>query len=282
MMQLDRVASVFLAQPLLASGLLRSKPGIPILMYHSVSDDPEASVSPYYRLTTSPARFREQMRWLHEQGFEVIDLTEAMRRLGDGADGGQDCSVVVTFDDGFQDFLTDAWPVLAEFGFGASMFLPTAYIGNERKSFKGRPCLTWAEVRELRSRGVSFGAHTVSHPVLHHLPWGDVAREVGDSRARIEDELQERVSTFAYPFAFPQENRPFVTRFRRQLVDLGFTGAVTTVIGRAKPGHDLLCLKRLPVNDRDDRRLFSSKVAGAYDWVGNLQFLSRAAKRRPR
>jgi hypothetical protein len=114
--------------------------------------------------------------------------------------------------------------------------------------------------------------------VLHRLPWADVAHEVGDSRARIEDELQERISTFAYPFAFPQEDRRFVHRLRQELVALGFTGAVTTMVGRATLGHDPLRLKRLPVNDCDDQRLFSSKLAGAYDWVGNVQFLSRAAK----
>lgn len=250
---------------------------IPILMYHSISDDVEKGVSPYYRVTTSPARFREHMRWLHEHGFAVIDLAEALRRLDTGSDDHVR-SVVVTFDDGFQDFLTDAWPALAQYGFTASMFLPTAYIGNDRGSFKGRPCLTWGEVRELHAHGVSFGSHTVNHPVLHDLPWPDVTRELGDSKARIEDEVQERVNTFAYPFAFPQEDRRFVTRLRRELADLGFTGAVTTAIGRAKQGHDPLCLKRLPVNDCDDYRLFTSKLAGAYDWLGPVQLLSRAAK----
>ncbi len=276
-MHLDRIGSVFVAQPLLTAGVLRSRPGIPILMYHSVSDDPELGVSPYYRVTTSRARFREQVRWLHEHGFEAIDLPEALLRLGQGGEGCNR-SVVITFDDGFQDFLTNAWPVLREFGFLPSVFLPTAYIGTVRKSFKGRPCLTWSEVRELRTQGVSFGAHTVNHPVLHRLPWTDVVREIVDSRATIEDELQERVSTFAYPFAYPQEDTRFVSRFRRELLALGFSSAVTTVIGKAQPGHDPLCLKRLPVNDSDDWRLFSGKLAGAYDWLGAAQFLSRRAK----
>jgi peptidoglycan/xylan/chitin deacetylase (PgdA/CDA1 family) len=275
-MHLDRQATLLFTAPLVRAGVLRMRRAIPILMYHSVSDSVEKGVSPYYRVTTSPARFREHMRWLHEHGFVVIDLAEALRRLDAGI--GLDRAVVVTFDDGFQDFLTEAWPALAQYGFRASMFLPTAYISNDRRSFKGRPCLTWSEVRELQSQGVSFGSHTVSHPVLHDLPWSDVARELRDSKVQIEDEVQERVDTFAYPFAFPQEDRPFVTRLRRELADLGFTGAVTTAIGRAKPGHDPLCLRRLPVNDCDDYRLFTSKLAGAYDWLGPVQLLSRTAK----
>ena len=65
-------------EPLRRAGVVRPSPGIPILMYHSISDDPEAGVSPYYRLATSPRRFRDQMRWLRDGGYRVIDLMEAI------------------------------------------------------------------------------------------------------------------------------------------------------------------------------------------------------------
>jgi peptidoglycan/xylan/chitin deacetylase (PgdA/CDA1 family) len=239
-------------------------------MYHSVSADPEPGVSPYFRLATSPARFRAQMQWLRDEGYSVIDLIEVLERLQ--ARGGIDGRfVVITFDDGFRDFAEHAWPVLANFGYRATMFLPTAFIGQDRTAFKSRPCLTWAEVRDLRSCGVSFGAHTMTHPVLHDLPWPRVMSEIRDSRARIEDELTETVTTFAYPFAFPREDRRFVSKLRQGLVELGFTAAVTTTIGRAKPAHDPLCLRRLPINECDDRRLFVAKLRGGYDWVGMVQ-----------
>jgi peptidoglycan/xylan/chitin deacetylase (PgdA/CDA1 family) len=168
--------------------------------------------------------------------------------------------------------------VLSDFGYSATMFLPTAYIGNDRQSFKGRPCLTWDEVRRLRAGGIMFGAHTVTHPVLHRMSWPAITTEIGDSRARIEDELMEPVRTFAYPFAFPREDQQFVGRLRQELTALGFSAAVTTAIGRAKPGHDPLSLRRLPVNDCDDRRLFMAKLKGGYDWLGGLQYLARSAK----
>ena len=150
---MDRLATVCVADPILSSGIVRTSAGISILMYHSISDDPETGVAPYYRLATSPSRFREQMQWLRDGGFDVIDLMEAHRRLQTGATLNHR-SVVLTFDDGFQDFADRAWPVLSDFGYSATMFLPTAYIGNDRRSFKGRPCLTWDEVRRLRSGGV--------------------------------------------------------------------------------------------------------------------------------
>ena len=96
---------------------------------------------------------------------------------------------------------------------------------------------------------------------------------------RIENEVQSPVPMFAYPYAFPQEDRDFVNRFRHELLSQGYCGAVTTVIGRMRPGSDPLCLKRLPVSEADDELLLISKLAGAYDWVGGLQFLFRRAKK---
>ncbi|MGH9370693.1 MAG: polysaccharide deacetylase family protein [Vicinamibacterales bacterium] len=281
MLQVDRFASVFLARPLLTSGLVPVKSGIPILLYHSVSDDPEPGVSPYYRLATSPARFREQMEWLRASGHSVVGLPDAVRRLSGGRPVDERLAVI-TFDDGFRDFYTHAWSVLSQFGFTATMFLPTGFIGRDRQSFKGRECLTWSEVRELQAAGATFGSHTVSHPKLHGLPWPDVRRELQESRATIEDALGVTVDTFAYPYAFPQEDAAFANRFTTMLADHGYVGAVTTVIGRAGGSSEALCLERLPVNQADDRALFTTKLAGAYDWLGAVQLMVRHAKRRVR
>jgi peptidoglycan/xylan/chitin deacetylase (PgdA/CDA1 family) len=250
-------------------------------MYHSVSENPEYRGRAYYRLTTSPTRFREQVRWLRDAGYQTVDLADALERVESGS-GACERAVVVTFDDGFRDFLTHAWPALAECSFTATMFLPTAFIGDERKAFRGRECLTWAEVRELSGQGVAFGAHSVNHSVLHRLPWTSIRCELRDSRRRIEDEIRQPVTTFAYPYAFPQENRSFVARFRSELLEQGYQGGVTTVVGRLLPRDDRLCMKRLPVNDCDDRWLFAGKLAGAYDWVGGLQGLFRSFRRRDR
>ena len=190
------------------------------------------------------------MRWLRDGGYSVIDLQEALRRLERGLPDAEPC-VVLTFDDGFRDFMSRAWPVLSEFQFTATVFLPTAFIGNSPKAFKGRECLTWSEVRDLHHCGISFGAHTVSHPDLYRLPWTDIRQELRDSRLQIESELQAPVTTFAYPYAFPQEDQDFVNRFRQEVIAQGYCGAVTTMIGRARPGSGAL-LPRLPVNECDD------------------------------
>jgi peptidoglycan/xylan/chitin deacetylase (PgdA/CDA1 family) len=274
--RLDRIGTL-LNRRLRDVGVTRKAAGIPVLMYHSVSDDPEPGVSPYYRLATSPSTFRRHMSSLRDCGYRTVDLATALNLLETNTYNGERL-VVITFDDGFRDFYTAAWPVLSDCGFSATMFVPTGFISTSRRSFKGRECLTWNEMRELRKAGARFGSHTVTHPKLHGLAWERVRLELVDSRAALEDGLQEQVRSFAYPYAFPQEDVAFVTRFKSELTTAGFTESVTTIIGRALPGLDRLCMCRLPVNEADDQQLFETKLDGAYDWMGTLQ----AAFRRNR
>jgi len=277
MFRLDRCLTLHFFQRVLNGARSPSEASIPILMYHSISDDPEPGIPGYYRVSTSPSRFREQMHWLKEQGYDAVGIPEALRRLeAQASDAAR--SVVLTFDDGFHDFLRHAWPVLRDCGQTATVFLPTAFIGAIRKSFKGRECLTWSEVRDLHRDGVSFGSHTVTHPKLYDLEWKDIQRELLDSRVRIEDEVQVPAICFAYPYAYPQEDREFVHRFEQELVNQGYRAAVTSVIGRAGFRSNPLRLERLPVNDGDDEQFFKAKLAGAYDWMADAQAVVRRMK----
>lgn len=250
-------------------------------MYHSISDEAEWG-HPYFWINTSRKRFAEQMHVLKENNYTVISLAEAVNILETAQDEDKIVTryVVLTFDDGYYDFLKHAYPTLIRHGFTATMFVPTAFIGDSRMRFNGREVLTWSEVRELHGVGISFGSHTMNHPRLHGLPWQAVRRELCDSRKRLEDELQTPVDSFAYPYALPQEDTAFVARLRQELIDQGYRTAVTTAIGLAQRGSDALCLRRLPVNEGDDERLLSAKLSGAYDWLSKAQYLSRRIKSR--
>lgn len=242
---------------------------VPILMYHSISDQDETGVSPYYRTCTSPRMFAEQMRFISERGYRTISLPEARRRLQAGDDVAK--TAVITFDDGFRDFHLEAFPVLNGFGQTATMFLPTSFIGDTRRKFKGRECLTWEDVRALRRHGINFGSHTVTHPKLVTLPVEAILRELADSKQEIEQQIGEKVETFAYPYAFPQENAGFRSSFESLLGDAGYSVSVTTIIGRVAKDENPLRWKRLPVNSDDDLNLFEAKLAGAYDWLSVAQ-----------
>jgi peptidoglycan/xylan/chitin deacetylase (PgdA/CDA1 family) len=276
-MRLDRLITLCVARPLAATGLVSRGHALPILMYHSVSDDAEEGVGPYYRVATHPRRFAEQMQWLKELGYTGVSLEEALKAAHHNS-AGQRRMAVITFDDGFRDFHTAAWPVLRYHGFSASMYLPTGFISTKRKSFRDRECMTWGEVRELRAQGAHFGAHTVSHPELYKIPWRDIETEVTDSKEQVETELGESICSFAYPYAFPQQDPEFVEQFKKLLDDRGYRSCVTTRIGRVKPDDDRLSLRRLPVNSCDDRTLFAAKLDGHYDRISVAQNCIRRVK----
>jgi peptidoglycan/xylan/chitin deacetylase (PgdA/CDA1 family) len=278
-MRLDRVVTLCLARPLVAAGVVSRVRALPILMYHSISDDPQPGVSPYYKTTTSPAVFEQHLQRLSAAGYRSVHIDEAVRALQSGVPRNEK-TVVITFDDGFRDFYDLAFPILKRLGHTASMFLPTAFVANDRRSFKDRECLVWSEVRELRVAGIEFGSHTVSHPKLYELGWKEIEDELALSKERIERELDQPVTGFSYPFAFPQQDQEFTARFAQLLRKLGYQNCSTTIIGRAHPGDDAFCLKRLPVNSCDDQLLFDAKLDGAYDWLAYPQAGYKALRHR--
>ena len=148
------------------------------------------------------------MRFLHENAYNVIDLMTLVENMNEGREPAAR-SVVLTFDDGFHDFYTNAFPVLQEYGFPATVFLATGVM-DQGVDFKGRRCLSWDDARELRKHGMSFGSHTVSHLVLSQMAEKDLMLEVVRSKERIESELGASVDAFSYPFAFPEHDRAHV------------------------------------------------------------------------
>src|SRR5579864_7309794 len=168
-----------------------------ILTFHSISE----GISP---LKISPALFAEQMAWLktNAQVLPLGDVVSALaehRRLPER-------TVVLTFDDGFRDFLDAASPVLERFQFAATIFLPTGYCGRSN-SWPGQPdgmqpeaLLNWKQVADLANRGFIFGAHSMSHPRLPNLPLAEAEREIQGSKTEIEHHINRSVEFFAYPF----------------------------------------------------------------------------------
>jgi peptidoglycan/xylan/chitin deacetylase (PgdA/CDA1 family) len=271
----DRAITLYAILPLLR--LLRpGSPSISILMYHSVSDAVDLAPHPYYRTTTSPAAFQAQMQFLHEHGYVTCSPAAAFEQLQSGENNRKQVSI--TFDDGYQDFLENAQPVLERFGFTSTVYLPTAFIENERRSFKGRPCLIWPEVQQLQQRGVSFGSHTVTHPQLRELSRHSIHAELVDSKKAIEDRIGEPVTSFAYPYAFPETDRSFKAALCELLVEAGYTSGVCTTVACATAASDPLFLPRLPVNNDDDQALLNAKLRGAYDWLGTIQTVLKSAK----
>jgi peptidoglycan/xylan/chitin deacetylase (PgdA/CDA1 family) len=271
-MRLDRALTLGIAGPLSrrTGGTAGAPTRLPILMYHGVTEEDDRHTLAYHGTCTTPRRFAAQMQWLVETGWRGVSVGEALRW---GADRNEPKPrpVALTFDDGPADFLTAALPVLRRHGFSATVYLPTAFIGETRRRFQGTECITWSEARALRAEGIELGAHTVTHPRLVELTEDACWRELVDARLEIESQTGGPVREFSYPYAFPSGRPAFVRRLCELLPAAGYAHCATTLIGRAPLGTVPLLLPRLPVNEADDRALFEAKLAGDYDWLGRPQ-----------
>jgi peptidoglycan/xylan/chitin deacetylase (PgdA/CDA1 family) len=247
-------------------------------MYHRVTEVDRCAKHPYYCTNTAARVFEEQIRFLRKNGYRAVSVTEAFEAVQSTA--LDERLVAITFDDGYQDFYTHAFPVLSRYGYSATVFLPTAYIGESSRRFKDAQCLTWNQVKELRRAGVGFGSHTVTHPQLLEVGPDQLRDEIAGSRKEIEQKLGELVTTFSYPFAFPEAYRDFVARLRGALQESGYRDGVSTIIGRVGRTGDPLFLNRLPINSHDDLRFFQAKLEGAYDWLHTLQYAAKLRAKR--
>jgi peptidoglycan/xylan/chitin deacetylase (PgdA/CDA1 family) len=270
----DRLATLYFFHPL--QRLRDRGTRIPILMYHSISDIDDPGRHPYFRTSTAPRVFDQHLKFLHDGGYKTISLCDAVRLLS-GPKSAVGKPVVITFDDGFQDFYTRAFPLLSKYGYSATVFLPTAYIDHEARKFNVAACMTWSQVRELQRAGIQFGSHTVTHPQLRNLNMRGVGEEVRCSKERIEEELSCAVASFSYPYAFPETDRMFTQGLQNVLEESGYKNGVSTVIGTADRTANIFFFKRLPVNGCDDPSLFGAKIEGAYDWLHPLQYASKLA-----
>ena len=267
-MRLDREIAVRIARPL-GLGRREGVPAVSILMYHSVDDSGmDPTLHPYYEITTRPGTFRAQMEQLETEGYRVVPLRRLEEALAapESKDGK---SVVLTFDDGYRDFLLNAHPVLKERRFPSSLFIPTALAGSRLGE---REYLDWREIRLLSEEGVGIGSHSVRHARLREMDDEGISREVVDSMREIEDKVGVPVDTFSFPYAFPQGDREFTERFRALLEKAGIRRCLTTIVGRTRSGDDPFFLKRIPVNEHDDPALFRAKLEGAYDWLRPIQY----------
>lgn len=277
-LRLDRLLTVGIGKKFAKLTKNNADLRIPILMYHSISNDIENVRHPYFKTSTSPLVFRDHMKFLHENHYTVISLVEAVEaitRTPEFSTGHSEPRisnrVALTFDDGFADFYTEAFPIMEKYGFRGTVFLPTGFISDEGSFFKDKRCLRWREIRELAKSGIAFGSHTVTHPQLRNLDWSQVLWEIKESRGTIEDRIGEKAESFSYPYAFPAEDESLKERLKNSLIELGYKIGVTTSIGTAVRGDDFLFLRRIPVNSDDDPVFFRAKLEGGYDWIQYIQ-----------
>ena len=165
-------------------------PRIPVLMYHEVVEAEERArkvrrTNPAYTLTVG--RFREQMAWLADNGYHTLTLYDVL-----DPSCRPEKSVVITFDDGWENNYIHALPILREFGLTATIFVVTGFIGTPGY-------LSWEQLRKMADSGISIQSHTVSHRPLEEVGEAEVAEELGASKRILEEQLGIRVDFLSMP-----------------------------------------------------------------------------------
>lgn len=157
---------------------------VPVLNYHKID-------TLHHSLSLSPQEFEDQIRYLHESGYTGITPDQLMAHHKYGR-GLPEKPVLITFDDGYADNYTNAFPILKKYGFTATIFLVTGKMGRDPNF------LSWEQAREMQQAGFVFGSHTVNHVVLTEMATEAALAELTGSAQDMERELGVRPKYFAY------------------------------------------------------------------------------------
>lgn len=229
---------------------------LPILMYHRVAPQGLPDLK-RYRVT--PGAFKAQLQYLHEAGFYSVSLEEwRIAREAQKPLPGR--AILLTFDDGYRDFLDYAWPLLKQYGFGATVFLVATKIGqtNSWDNFYGEavPLLDWPEILQLQAQGLEFGSHSTNHVPLTALTPAGVAQEAAHSRALLEGGLSRPVRTFAYPYG---DMDPTVQHL---IGACGYLYGLSCRSGLSQFQDPLLALPRIEIKGSDSLPDFIARLSG--------------------
>jgi peptidoglycan/xylan/chitin deacetylase (PgdA/CDA1 family) len=224
-------------------------------MYHQIGDSSDSG------LTVSVEAFAAQMRLLKKNGYHTISL-EDMAGWLESDNSLPRKGVVITFDDGFKNIYTHAYPILEEHGFSATVFLVVDFLGktnnwSENKEDLRSPLLSAEEIASMPN--ISYGSHSLSHCHLTQIPESEAYEEIVSSGKKLEDQLQVPIHSFCYPYGDYNES------LVRLVEQAGYCCACSTRKGNRHRPEDRFFLKRIPITEISLRR-FKYRLSSLYDW----------------
>jgi peptidoglycan/xylan/chitin deacetylase (PgdA/CDA1 family) len=217
------------------------RPHVPVLMYHRIARDGPEELARY---RVYPDAFEEQMVWLRRNGYHTINSEQlAWFVVNNHPFVGR--PVLVTFDDGYEDFAEHAWPILKANDFIAEVFIATDLVGRRAEwdaSFgMPAPLMDAEQIITLAAEGVSFGSHLASHPRSDRLSSLELAQELLRSRIQLEEWLKRPAMSLAVPFGCTDQ------RLRILAAECGYKTVFNTVSRAARVKDDLFDLPRIEV-----------------------------------
>lgn len=216
---------------------------VPILLYHHVDDQ----TGPWH---LSKLNFAQQVAYLSENGFHSVsmaDYTTAFQEDGTLPEK----SVILTFDDAYDDAYTNVFPVLKEYGLKGTFFIITGRVGQPGY-------LTWDQINEMFQAGMEFGGHTVNHPYLTKLVEADAFLEMMQSRLDLQMHLGVPVVTFAYPY---NDHDPVLLKIAALA---GYKSACIADLHTGDPEPDIYAIPRITISEGESMGVFQLVTARGY------------------
>lgn len=215
--------------------LIHNDKQIPVLMYHSIADNSKVTDNVSKSIILPPEVFKQQMQYLKDNGYTTLTLDELYNFLKYDKPVPEK-SVVLTFDDAYEDNYTNAYPILKEFGFRATIFVITG--GTDKIG----AYLTSAQLKEMDTNGIDIQSHTVNHEELDKLSLEKQQETLVQSKQFLEKLLNKKVDYIAYPSGK-------YNNFTEQAAkNAGYTMAFTINNGWANKDTNILFLNRVFVN----------------------------------
>lgn len=220
---------------------------VPILMYHHIRSGIPVTQTLNFGLSVSPELLDQQLAYIRQYGYQTISLND----LADSLDNKTPLppkALILTFDDGYRDFYTAAFPLLKKYNLRAVSFYIVGYANYP-------DYMNWNMVREIHNSGlVDVESHTIDHQMLTKLPVEQEKSEIFDSKRILEENLNKKVNFFAYPYGDLND----------QVINLVAQAGYKLAFG-VKVGSDLrssqqLDLKRVPINGFDSFDIFKAKL----------------------
>jgi peptidoglycan/xylan/chitin deacetylase (PgdA/CDA1 family) len=217
-------------------------------MYHSV-----ASFKASGELNVvSEKSFGRQMKFLKKHGYQVISLDDLIQGINRGVLFNRK-SVVITFDDGYEDNYTKAFPILKNYGYPAIVFVVSSAVGTEG-------FLNWDQIREMYSKNILIGSHTRHHVYLPDIQAKDETwDEISNSKRDIQTALGAEVKYFSYP------SGGYTEEIKEMVVNSKYKGACATNRGFDRFNTGVYELKRIRINNSDSAVVMWAKLSGYYN-----------------
>ncbi len=240
---------VFISAIVSAFVYLPSKYVFPTLMYHSIDEGWRTE-----KTSVSPESFENQMSFLHRKKYKVLSLEEVVLSFKNKQKlPGK--AVSITFDDGYMNNYSIAYPVLRRYGFEAAIFVIVNNVGKPGY-------MNWDQLKRMADDGINIGSHTLTHPDLRKLSDQDLKKELVESKRILEENLKRKVDFFAYPGGSLDE------RVKNAVIEAGYKGACATNPPRHYGSDDPYAVKRVRISRTSNNLLvFRMESSGFYTFI---------------